>query len=70
MTKPVKPSDPPTVARLHNVPIQREAEFDPGATLCGHGPRHPTRDYLGGGLWVCFECLVKAIGRPTKEPRT
>jgi hypothetical protein len=39
-----------------------EAEFDPGATLCGHGPLHPTRThYLGGGLWVCFECLAKLL---------
>jgi len=50
--------------------IQRgEDDFDPGATLCGHGPRHPTRShYLGGGLWVCFECLVKTLGR--SGPRT
>jgi hypothetical protein len=38
------------------------AEFDPGATLCGHGPRHLTRvHYLGGGLWVCFECLAALL---------
>lgn len=41
--------------------------FDPGAVLCGHAPRHKRRHYLGGGLWVCFECLVKTIS-PRKEP--
>jgi hypothetical protein len=50
-----------------------EAEFDPGAsaTICGHGPRLSTRvHYLGGGLWVCFECLARTLGRSTKEPRS
>ena len=40
-------------------------DFDPGATLCGHGPRHMRMHYLGGGLWVCFECLVKLV-KPRK----
>jgi hypothetical protein len=40
--------------------------FDPGATLCGHAPRHERFHYLGGGLWVCFECLVKTLGKSRK----
>lgn len=35
--------------------------FDPGATLCGHAPRHERAHYLGGGLWVCFECFAKLL---------
>lgn len=36
--------------------------YDPGATLCGHGTRITQRShYLGGGLWVCFECLAKLL---------
>lgn len=42
-------------------------DFDPGAVLCGHAPRHLRVHYLGGGMWVCFECLVKAFGRSQKE---
>lgn len=37
-------------------------DYDPGATLCGHGPRPTKRShYLGGGLWVCFECFAKLL---------
>jgi hypothetical protein len=32
--------------------------YDPGASLCGHENRV---HYLGGGLWVCFGCLVKTL---------
>ena len=41
--------------------------YDPGATLCGHVPRHQRAHYLGGGLWVCFECFAKTLlgGRRT-----
>lgn len=52
---------------------QADAEtFDPGAALCGHAPRHDRVHYLGGGLWVCFECFAKLLlGRryapPAKE---
>lgn len=35
--------------------------FDPGATLCGHAPRQQRAHYLGGGLWVCFECFAKLL---------
>lgn len=38
-----------------------EAEFDPGATLCGHGDRTVRTHYIGGGLWICFECLAKLL---------
>lgn len=31
---------------------------DPGLILCGH--LHRTH-YLGGGLYVCFECWVKPL---------
>ena len=46
--------------------MSREApsddEYDPGATLCGHGARPTQRShYLGGGLWVCFECFAKLL---------
>lgn len=43
--------------------------FDPGATLCGHAPRAERFHYLGGGLWVCFECFAKLlIGIRGKRP--
>lgn len=35
--------------------------FDPGAVLCGHAPRHQRVHYLGGGLYVCFECMAKLL---------
>ena len=35
--------------------------FDPGEKLCGHAPRHQRAHYLGGGLWVCFECFAKLL---------
>ena len=35
--------------------------FDPGATLCGHAPRHERHHYLGGGLWVCFTCFATLL---------
>jgi hypothetical protein len=38
-----------------------ENDFDPGAKLCGHAPRHERHHYLGGGLWVCFECFAKLL---------
>jgi hypothetical protein len=38
-----------------------EEAFDPGATICGHGDRSVRAHYLGGGLWVCFECLTKLL---------
>ena len=44
--------------------------YDPGAKLCGHGPRPTKRShYLGGGLWVCFECFAKLLlgGRQPRE---
>lgn len=41
--------------------------FDPGATICGHAPRHERHHYLGGGLWVCFACLVKLFVGGRKE---
>lgn len=43
--------------------INDDDAFDPGATLCGHGTH-----YLGGGLWVCFECLAKLLRGGRKEP--
>jgi hypothetical protein len=36
--------------------------LDPGAKLCGHGGRARRVHYLGGGLWVCFECVAKLFG--------
>jgi hypothetical protein len=58
--------------------LEGDETYDPGARLCGHGPRHPTRaHYLGGGLWVCFECFAKLLlgsrytapsSQPTKSP--
>jgi hypothetical protein len=36
-------------------------DFDPGAVLCGHAPRAERRHYLGGDIWVCFDCLEKAV---------
>ena len=51
--------------------VQDDA-YDPGATLCGHGTRITQRShYLGGGLWVCFECLAKLMlgGRYTPPAR-
>ena len=42
--------------------------FDPGATLCNHGTRAERVHYLGGGLWVCFECLAKLLVGGRKEP--
>jgi len=45
-------------------------EFDPGAQLCGHGNRTKRAHYLGGGLWVCFECLAKLlVGGRKESPR-
>jgi hypothetical protein len=51
--------------------INDDDTFDPGATLCGHGVRITQRShYLGGGLWVCFECLAKLmLGGRYKAPR-
>lgn len=46
-----------------SAPVSKEGPFDPGATLCGHGDRSKRVHYLGGGLWICFECLVKALGK-------
>lgn len=41
---------------------QPDAEtFDPGATLCGHSNRTQRAHYLGGGLWVCFECFARLL---------
>lgn len=41
---------------------QAAHDYDPGATLCGHGTRITQRShYLGGGLWVCFECFAKLL---------
>ncbi len=45
-----------------------DAAFDPGATLCGHRPRAERFHYLGGGLWVCFECLAKLLVGPRRVP--
>ena len=42
------------------------AEFDPGARLCAHGNRI---HYLGGGLWVCFECFAKTLLGRKEAPR-
>lgn len=43
--------------------------YDPGAALCGHRPRAERFHYLGGGLWVCFECFAKLlIGIRGKRP--
>lgn len=44
--------------------------FDPGAKLCGHGDRCKRIHYLGGGLWVCFECFARLLlgGRGAAEP--
>ena len=44
---------------------------DPGAVLCGHAPRPQRAHYLGGGLWVCFECFAKLVlgGRYTPPAR-
>lgn len=42
-------------------PVDDSATFDPGAQLCGHGDRTRRAHYLGGGLWVCFECLAKLM---------
>ena len=39
----------------------KDDTFDPGATLCGHGARSQRGHYLGGGLWVCFECFAKLL---------
>ena len=42
--------------------------YDPGATLCGHGALVTKRShYLGGGLWVCFECFAKLLLASRKE---
>ncbi len=41
--------------------------LDPGPTLCGHGTRAERVHYLGGGLWVCFECLAKFLVGGRKE---
>jgi hypothetical protein len=39
--------------------VQRPTDADdPGARLCGHVNRI---HYLGGGLWVCFECWARAL---------
>ena len=45
--------------------------YDSGAKLCGHAPRSQRAHYLGGGLWVCFECLAKLVlgGRYTPPLR-
>lgn len=45
--------------------------YDPGAKLCGHAPRNQRAHYLGGGLWVCFECFAKLLlgGRYTPPSR-
>jgi len=40
--------------------LRAKAGEDPGLILCGHEPRH---HYMGGGLRVCFECLVRTFGR-------
>ena len=41
---------------------QDDDTFDPGAKLCGHGTRITQRShYLGGGLWVCFECFATIL---------
>ena len=50
--------------------VQDDA-YDPGAKLCGHAPRPQRAHYLGGGLWVCFECFVKLLlgSRPTSPSR-
>lgn len=64
-----KASDPLATKRRHGVSTKTaEAEFDPGATLCGHGTRSQRVHYLGGGLWVCFECLAKLLVGGRKEP--
>jgi len=42
-------------------------DFDPGAKLCGHAPRHMRFHYLGGGLWVCFACWAKLLVGARKE---
>lgn len=36
-------------------------DFDPGAKLCGHAPRHERHHYLGGGIWVCFACFAALL---------
>jgi hypothetical protein len=41
--------------------LRGEDDFDPGARLCGHGDRAKRAHYLGGGLWVCFECFAKLL---------
>ncbi len=48
--------------------LRGEDDYDPGATLCGHGTRITQRShYLGGGLWVCFECFAKLLLGGRKE---
>ena len=42
-------------------PDDPDDTYDPGATLCGHRPRWERFHYLGGGLWVCFECFSKLL---------
>jgi hypothetical protein len=50
------------VSKQPPTPTTRQDDgFDPGATLCGHAPRHERFHYLGGGLWVCFECFAKLL---------
>jgi hypothetical protein len=45
----------------------KDVDYDPGARLCGHGDRTVRAHYLGGGLWVCFECLAKTLMRVPKS---
>jgi len=50
---------------------EKGTDDDPGAVLCGHAPRPQRAHYLGGGLWVCFECFAKLMlgGRYTPPSR-
>jgi len=39
------------------VPDHDEPDLNP---VCRH-PKHLRHHYLGGGLWVCFECWIKVL---------
>jgi hypothetical protein len=49
-------------------PLPKDEAYDPGAQLCGHGDRSQRSHYLGGGLWVCFECMAKLLLGGRKSP--
>jgi hypothetical protein len=37
--------------------------YDPGARICGHDHRIHS---IGGGIFVCFACWLRAISSSTK----